>query len=408
MKYCGVRSQRLCQSVPVLTRGETSVQTQLTWYDHDHSILRHFTAGVSIHSHTSRSHESLGFVERLFASNSVLRAFILHQNEIAQKRAGIKVDLSRAYWTPPLCPRSAYEVEQEQIELKLGLKAMISLSDHDSIEAPQLLRIAMNDVPVSLEWTVPFRNSKFHLGIHNLPAATAQRWMDDLRACTRSKSVEQVCDTLRALHAEQDVLVVFNHPMWNLYGNPPAEFALNQQEFLKLNNHAIHAFELNGLRGWKENRRTADFAARWRQIVISGGDRHGLEPNANLNLTCAPSFAEWVREIRVERRSHVMFMPQYSQSLVARCCQTFLEAVRLYPDQGDGAPQWDQRTFHPGRNGEVQALSEIWRGAPPLLLMILNTARLAASTRLLDATHIFGGLNAAQQARFRKIEGSTM
>lgn len=383
------------------------MQTQLTWYDHDHSILRRFTAGVSIHSHTSRSRESLGFVERLFSSNSLLRAFILHQNQVAQQRAGIKVDLHRAYWTPPLCPRSAYEVEREQIELKLGLKAMVSLSDHDSIEAPQLLRVAMSEVPVSLEWTVPFQNSKFHLGVHNLPAAAAHKWMDNLEWCTRSGSVEQVCDTLRALHAERDVLVVFNHPLWNLYRNPSAVFTRDLEEFLKLNNDAIHAFELNGLRGWEENRRTADLAALWGQIVIAGGDRHGLEPNANLNLTRAGSFAEWVQEIRIERRSHVMFMPQYSHSLVARCCQTFLEAVRNYPDQGDGAPQWDQRTFHPGRNGEVQALSEIWSGTPAWLRMILNTARLVESTNLLEAMRVLRGRSLAQQARLYKIEGGT-
>ncbi len=285
---------------------------------------------------------------------------------------------------------------------------MISLSDHDSIEAPQLLRIVIGDAPISLEWTIPFRTSKFHLGVHNLPAATARLWMDDLEACTHSRSVELVCDTLCALHAEQDVLVVFNHPMWNLYRNPPAEFARNLQEFLKLNNHAIHAFELNGLRNWEENRRTAELAVLWQQIVVSGGDRHGLEPNANLNLTCARSFAEWVQEIRIKRRSHVMFMPQYSYSLTARCCQTFLEVIREYPNQGDGAPRWDQRTFHPGRNGEVQALSEIWRGAPPLLLMILNTARFVESTNLLDTMRVLGGRNVAQQARLSKIEGSTM
>jgi hypothetical protein len=40
--------------------------------------------------------------------------------------------------------------------------------------------------------------------------------------------------------------------------------------------------------------------------------------------------------------------------------------------------------------------------------MILNTARLAESTNLLDAMRVLGGRNAAQQARLRKIEGSTM
>jgi hypothetical protein len=196
------------------------VEAQQFWHNRGHHIHQQYTAAVSIHSHTSRSRESLGFVERSFTSNALLRAFIERQNLIAQRHGGVSVDLRRAYWIPPLCPQSAYRLERDQIEQELGLKAMVSLSDHDSIEAPQLLCVTISDLPISFEWTVPFRTSKFHLGVHNLPAARAQRWTDDLQACTRSGSVGQVCDLLRALHAEPDVLVVFNHPLWNLRRNP--------------------------------------------------------------------------------------------------------------------------------------------------------------------------------------------
>ena len=373
------------------------MNSQLSWYDRERSSLGQFTTAVSIHSHTSRSRESLGFVERLFSTNFFLRTFLENRNAAAKRQAGITVDLSRAYWTPPLCPRSAFELERNQIERKLGLKSLVSLSDHDSIEAPQLLHVTMSDMPISLEWTVPFRTSKFHLGVHNLPAAQALEWMDSLADCTRSKSEEQVGDLLRALHNQPDVLIVFNHPLWNLYGHPQAEFSQDLDAFLQLNNDAIHAFELNGLRGWRENLRTMELARQWQQVTISGGDRHGCEPNANLNLTNASTFSEWVHEIRVLRHSHILFMPQYNHSLVARCYQTFLDAIREYPGQGDGAPRWDQRTFHPGLDGQVRPLSEIWRRVPPLLDFILNTARFAENSTLLDAVRAIGGRRLAQQ-----------
>jgi len=364
---------------------------KVAWFDRDQPLIRQFKTGVSIHSHTSRSKESLEFVGRILESHPLLRTFIRAQ-EGAATRTGIQLDLAHGYWTPPLCPRSAYEVEKNQIEQKLGMHALVSLSDHDCIEAPLLLRVlpAMHQTPVSLEWTVPFQSSKFHLGIHNLPGAHAQQWMDELKACTAQPSTTRVCDLLRTLHAIPEVLLVFNHPLWNLYANPPAEFAQNVEDFLALNNGHLHAFELNGLRLWEENRRVAALSARWQQILISGGDRHGCEPNANLNLTRAESFAEWVYELRVERRSQLLFMPQYSHSLFTRCYQTFLDAIRDYPDHSDGASRWDQRTYHPGRNGSLQPLSQLWQRVPGVLCAILGFARLAETTPLLSTLRHYG------------------
>jgi len=66
----------------------------------------------------------------------------------------------------------------------------------------------------------PFSERQFHLGVHNLPGARAQEWMDELKACTASPAGAHLRP---AEHAARDseVLVVFNHPLWNLYANLP-------------------------------------------------------------------------------------------------------------------------------------------------------------------------------------------
>jgi hypothetical protein len=385
------------------------LQAKLAWFDRDQPLIRQFKTGVSIHSHTNCSKESLEFIGRLFDPHPLLRT-IRRALEDTVSRTGLQLDFARGYWTPPLSPRSAYEVEKNQIEQKLGMQALVSLSDHDCTEAPLLLRVvpAMRDTPVSLEWTVPFQTSKFHLGVHNLPGTRAAEWLDELKACTAQPSTARVCDLLRTLHSIPEVLVVFNHPLWNLYANPPAEFAQNLEDFLAFNNGQIHAFELNGMRKWEENLRVAQLSARWQQILISGGDRHGCEPNANLNLTNATSFAEWVHELRVERASQLLFMPQYNDWLVARCYQTFLDAIRDYPDHPDGAAQWDQRTYHPGRDGRgtVQPLSLLWVRVPGFLKAILDFARLAETTHLLNTLRVYGGQPAESMPRILGQEES--
>ena len=373
------------------------LEAKVVWFDRDQTLIRQFKTGVSIHSHTSCSKESLEFVGRIFASHPLLSAFLNSHITKASKH-GISLDLNKAYWTPPLCPRSAYDVEKNQIEQRLGMQAHVSLSDHDCVDANLLLRVvpAMQETPISLEWTVPFQTSKFHLGVHNLPAARSGELFNELKACTAQPSTERVCDLLRTLYAIPEVLVVFNHPQWNLYGNPPAEFAQNCEDFLALNNAYISAFELNGARGWEENRRVAQIATKWQQILVSGGDRHGCEPNANLNLTNAASFTEWVHEVRVERTSQLLFMPQYNEPMLTRFYQTFLDAVRDYPDHSDGACSWDQRTFHPGQDGVVRPISSLWGGVPQFLQIIFRVARLAETTNLLNAMRHFGRQPAGQ------------
>jgi hypothetical protein len=88
-------------------------------------------------------------------------------------------------------------------------------------------------------------------------------------------------------------------------------------------------------------------------VLISGGDRHGVEPNANINLTNAASFTEFVHEIRRERKSSVLFMPQYAQPWKHRLLQSTIDAIRNYPEFPQGSRNWDERAYHPDGNGPV-------------------------------------------------------
>jgi hypothetical protein len=73
-------------------------------------------------------------------------------------------------------------VETSQIENQLGCRALVSLTDHDCIEAPLLLRVLdeSSAAPISVEWTVPFHDTFFHLGVHNISRRRAHRIMKEL------------------------------------------------------------------------------------------------------------------------------------------------------------------------------------------------------------------------------------
>ena len=349
-----------------------------------------FTAGVSLHSHTNQSKETLDFIAELSTDWGVLQPLMRWCERRCQRTTGIRPDYARSYWTPPLTPRLAFDLERTQIEDKLQLPAMVSLTDHDDIQAPMLLRslASARQIPVSLEWTVPYGATAFHLGIHNLPSATGAQWMRRMAAFTAVPAAERPAKLLREMLAELDelpgVLIVFNHPLWDLYRIGDAKHRLLVNDFLAVYGQFCHAVELNGLRNWDENREVATLAAQWNQVLISGGDRHGVEPNANLNLTRAHSFTEFVQEVRRDRQSHILFMPQYAEPWKHRILNSTLAAIRNYPDFPEGSQRWDDRVFHPDAEGNTRQLSELWRGgrAPVYLSAVLGFVRLLGAAPL--------------------------
>ena len=360
-----------------------------------------FTAGVSLHSHTNQSKETLDFIADLSTDWGILQPVMRFLEARCLRMTGIRPDYALSYWTPPLTPRLAFDLERVQIENKLQMAAMVSITDHDDIRAPLLLRSleSARQIPVSVEWTVPFgpgeTRSAFHLGIHNLPSATGSEWMRRMEAFTALPIAEQPAKLLTEMLAELDelpgVLIVFNHPLWDLYRIGEAKHRVLVNDFLAVNGQFIHAMELNGLRHWDENRDVTKLAGQWNQVLISGGDRHGIEPNANVNLTRATSFTEFVHEVRRERISNVLFMPQYAEPWKHRLLSSTLAAIRNYPDFPEGSRRWDERVYHPDADGKMRTLAELWmRGHAPVYLAALLTA-----VRIMGAGPVSTGLRLA-------------
>ena len=343
-----------------------------------------FASGVSLHSHTNRSKETLDFIVKLANEHSVFKGIIEREEARCRDRHRLQVNYALSYWTPPLTPRLAFDLESNQIAESLQVQPLVSITDHDDIQAPMLLRTVASarHIPVSVEWTTPFgKDQAFHLGIHNLPSASGAEWMKEFAQFTANPSDARLQEMLSALHDLPNVLIVFNHPLWDLY---KIGYDLHQQrveEFLEQNGRCIHALELNGLRNWEENRLVKRLATRWNKLLISGGDRHGLEPNANINLTQATTFNEFVDEVRREQRSHVLFMPQYAEPWKHRIMRSTIDAIRDYPDFPEGSRRWDERVYHPDQNGVDRPLSQLWPdgNAPRYMRMLIQFVRVLGS-----------------------------
>src|SRR5580698_9858391 len=169
--------------MPILARrrrepGETPMsQSSISYLWREPDAAKGFQTGVSLHSHTNQSKETLDFISELSKDWGVLQPVMRWCEERCHRLSGIRPDYARSYWTPPLTPSLAFDLERTQIEEKLQLPGLVSITDHDDINAPLLLRSlpSARHIPVSTEWSVPYANESavpkakptaFHLGIH--------------------------------------------------------------------------------------------------------------------------------------------------------------------------------------------------------------------------------------------------
>ncbi len=335
-------------------------------------LAKGFTHGVSLHSHTSYSHESLEFIPK-YARRSRFLGPVMDLAEWQYRaRTGNELDCSQAYWTPPLTPLAAVRLEAAQIRTEFQLPAMVSLTDHDDCRAGM-----DTDGLISIEWTIPFAPSFFHLGVHNLPKLIAERIVAEMKAYTAHPNPDRLPELLAAPNGRGDVLMVLNHPLWDegLIGS--SEHARLAQTFLRRFSPWIHALELNGLRSMAENQRVVALADAFGLPAISGGDRHGREPNANINLTRASTFAEFVNEIRQDKISDIVYMPQYREPLRLRQFETAWDILRYDSDREDGCKSWCDRVFFTCERGLTRPLSFFFGEAgPKILLPFLATMHL--------------------------------
>ncbi len=350
-------------------------QTRLHILHKPEDLGKRRRTGVSLHCHTEQSKEMLDFVPHYAEKLPIINFFWRRERKKYLKREGKGIDFSTAYWTPPLSAFSVFEIEKTQIE-GAGLSPVVSLTDHDSIDANLEVneQIDGRPAPISLEWTVPFEFGFFHVGVHNLPADRAAKITEDLLAF--SFSGDEVPDNQRLhelfamLNEIREVLVILNHPLWDIEIVGQEQHEILLKHFILEFGKWIHAFEINGFRSWSENKRVLEMADALGFPIATGGDRHGCKPNTVINLSDAETFEEFVDEIRIERRSEVVLMPEYKQPLHSRQLQSFSEILSHYPHFRDGRKKWFERIYFDvgDEKGLVPLSAHGWKKGGPVWL----------------------------------------
>ena len=229
----------------------------------------------------------------------------------------------------------------------------------------------------SVEWTVPYQGTFLHVGVHNVPPAEAESKLAMMNRFTSEPIERRLPELLDWLGSPPGSLVVLNHPLWDEKGIGPADHGKVVDSFLTHYRTFIHALELNGLRSWRENTKVIDLARRLCMSVVSGGDRHGTEPNATLNLTNARTFAEFAGSIRCGERSEILFMPQYRQSRTLRLLNNVFDIIGEHPAHSLGWTHVCDRVFYLSGDGSHKRLTQVLARPPHLVSALTTVARFA-------------------------------
>ncbi len=347
--------------------------TRLHILDQEKDLSKEVKTGVSLHCHTQFSKEMLDFLPYYAEKLPIINYFWRKERDKYLEREGKGINFETAYWSPPMSETDVYSIEKTQIE-KLGLNPIISISDHDNIEANvRLNEHTPNEIaPISLEWTVPFEYGFFHVGVHNLPPDNALEISQQLLDYTFSEEKptnERLHELFAMLNELPEVLVILNHPLWDieLVGQEKHEILLDH--FIKEHAQWIHAFEINGFRTWSENKATIELAETINMPICTGGDRHGCKPNTVLNLTNAKTFAEFVDEVRNDKRTEVVLMPEYAAPLHSRQLQSFSEILSYYDHFPEVRRRWFDRVFFEiDDSGLIPLSGHGWKKGGPVWL----------------------------------------
>lgn len=352
--------------------------TRLHLLDKTSDLARDFKSGVSLHCHTQHSREMLDFVPHYAAQLPIINYFWERERRSYIEREGKGIDFSEGFWTPPLSAAEVFNLERGQIN-RIGLDAIVSITDHDEIEGSKQVRRELGNpqnAPISLEWTVPFEEGFFHIGVHNLPENRADQITADLLDFTFAKkrrlvfSENRLDELFGLLNEIPEVLVILNHPLWDIEMIGKERHRELLKSFVEKHGQWIHAFEANGFRKWSENKAVLEMADALGFPVVSGGDRHGCQCNSVVNLTTTKTFSEFAEQIRVDKHSQVVLMPHYRQPLKWRQLQSFAEILKNYPEFGDERRHWQSRVFMKIDERGAKPLSFFWlEGGPRWLKM---------------------------------------
>lgn len=328
------------------------------------------STGISLHCHTLYSKEMLDFVPYYASKFPVASTVWRRECRRYFESEGKLPNFNLGYWEPPLTARQVFESESQNLE-SMGLNAIVSITDHDSIQANLDLHNENVDrkAPISMEWTVPFRNAYFHLGIHNLPADRAgeiSRQLLDYTFDQNGPNDGRLRELFSPLNEDPEILVVFNHPYWDIEMIGQKEHDRALREFIEIFGSWLHALEINGFRPWSENQAVIELADDVGLPLISGGDRHCLSLNTMINTSDCASFSGFVDEIRKDKYSSIVVLPEYHQPLLYRQIRSIAQILGHYPDSAVERRHWSQRVFFDAEDGNGPIpLSSHWSRRGP-------------------------------------------
>ncbi len=347
--------------------------TRLRILPNEKSLADQAKTGVSLHCHTQFSKEMLDFLPHYGERLPIINFFWRRERDNYLKREGKPLSFETAYWSPPMTENDVYSIEKEQIE-RLGLNPIISITDHDTIEANlKLYEHTANEVaPISLEWTVPFDYGYFHLGVHNLPKNNAldiTKQLLDYTFNEKNPTNQRLHELFAMLNDLPEVLIIFNHPIWDIELVGKAKHEILLKNFLAEYGKWIHALEVNGFRSWSENKAVMELAESLNMPICTGGDRHGCKPNTVINLTNAKTFTEFVEEVRTDKHTDIALLPEYAQPLHSRQMQSFSEILSNYDHFPVGRKRWFDRVYFDSDGKGLRPLSGYgWVNGGPLWL----------------------------------------
>src|SRR5579875_1277766 len=100
--------------------GRISMAGRIPYLWKEPEAARSYSTAVSLHSHTNQSRETLDFLATLGNQYPVLRPWFRRCERRARHLYRLPLDYAASYWTPPLTPRLAFDLETGQIANRLG------------------------------------------------------------------------------------------------------------------------------------------------------------------------------------------------------------------------------------------------------------------------------------------------
>jgi len=91
-------------------------------------ILSNFRRGISLHGHTQLSREGLGFINRHIDTVPIVAQIARHALARYRRDHGEELDFNRAFWTAPLSPSEARDLERSVLRVNLVMKSALCLA----------------------------------------------------------------------------------------------------------------------------------------------------------------------------------------------------------------------------------------------------------------------------------------